>query len=204
MATALVVVPVACKDDVRKNADNAADHLKDQKQDLKDEAKDVKDVVKDTAKNARDLAKSDTEVARKVNEEQLEHNGKEIKKEVGELAKKVEDVKVADYEFDLRRRDRVEQLRLVHGVVSTQPLLINTLSNTVALTDKARANLAEKMQKFQMRLDEAGNAIEVLQTVDENKFEDRNDEASKAMERLKNARDAAWEALNDGDRIQPS
>jgi hypothetical protein len=83
-------------------------------------------------------------------------------------------------------------------------MLISTISAQTALTDKARAGLAEKMQVFQMRIDEAGNAIEALQSADANGFEDRNDAAAKAMGRLEDAREDAWEALNDGDRIEAS
>jgi hypothetical protein len=89
-------------------------------------------------------------------------------------------------------------------VVATQPMLISTISTQTALTDKARADLAEKMQVFQMRIDEAGNAIEAVQSTDATSFEDRNDDASKAMDRLEDAREDAWEALNDGDRIEAS
>src|SRR5204862_5646213 len=106
--------------------------------------------------------------------------------------------------FEYRRQERVNQLHALHAVIASQPMLINAIAPQTQLTDKARNDLSEKMQVFQMRVDEAGNLVEQLQTVHEDNFENRDDAANKAMDRLKDARDDAWKALNDGDRIQPS
>jgi hypothetical protein len=204
VAAAIAVVPVACKNETRKEADKAADNVKEQRDDLREESKELKEAIKDRRENAKDYAKSDTDLSRKYNEEQLEHNANEIKDESRDVAKQVRDLKTAEADFAVRRGNRAAQLRVVHGIVASQPMLINTLSGVTALTDKARADLSEKMQVFQMRIDEAGNAIEALQSADANGFETRNDAAAKAMDRLEDARDDAWDALNDGDRINAS
>lgn len=218
MATALVVVPVACKDDVRKSADKAAENLQDQKSDLHEESKELRDRVKETREDSQEMAKDYREARGKtdrlaglpdraegrLHEAEAKHNAKQLADETNDVTDEAIDVAKASGEFQARRQARANQLRVVHGVKASQAMLINTLGGTTALTDRARGNLGEKMQVFQMRIDEAGNAIEQLQQVHEDNFEDRDDAATKAMERLENAREDAWEALNDGDRIQPS
>lgn len=204
IAASLAVLPMACKDDTRKDADRAAENVKDQKEDLREETGELKEAIQDQKENLSDRAKADTELARDINNKLIEHNAKEIAEQSKEVAGAAQDVATAEGDFDIRRHYRVSQLRLVHNVVATQPMLINALTTATPLTDKARSRLAEKMQVFQMRIDEAGNAVESLQATDEKSFEDRNDAAAKAMDRLEDAREDAWEALNDGDRIQPS
>jgi hypothetical protein len=205
VAAAIAVVPAAChKDEVQKNADKAAENLQDKKDDLKDETKDVQHAVEDSRENAKDYANSDTDVTRKMNEDQLKHNAKEIGDESKDVQAKASDVRVASYEFDMRRRERVAALRVQHGVIASQVPLITTMAGVTPLTDKARADLAEKMQTFTTKLNEAGNAIEALQVTDENNFKDRDETAAKAMDSLKDSRGDAWEALNDGDRVESS
>ena len=204
VAAALAVVPMACKDDARKDADKAAENVQEQREDLKEESKELGEAIKDQREDIRDIAKSDTEMGREYNEKQAEHNADDIRENSEEIADETRELKTAEADFAVRRGHRVAGLRAVHNVIASQPMLINTLSGVTALTDKARADLAEKMQIFQMRVDEAGNAIETLQTAEANGFEDRNDAAAKAMERLEDAREDAWEALNDGDRIEAS
>ena len=204
VAAALAVLPMACKDDVRKDADKAAENVKDQREDVREQSKELGEAIKDTREDVRDHATADTDMGRKMNEEQAEHNAKDIADNSKDVAEQTRELKTAEADFSVRRGNRVSQLRMVHSVVSSQPMLINTLGGVTALTDKARADLAEKMQIFQMRVDEAGNAIESLQATDANGFETANDAAAKAMSRLEDAREDAWEALNDGDRIDAS
>jgi hypothetical protein len=204
VATALAVVPMACKDDARKDADKAAENVQEQREDIREESKELGEAIKDTRQDVRDHATADTELGRKMNEEQAEHNAKDIADNSKDVAEQVGELKTAEADFAVRRGNRVAELRWAHGVIASQPMLINTIGGVTALTDKARADLAEKMQIFQMRVDEAGNQIEALQTADASIFEDRNDAAAEAMERLEAAREAAWEALNDGDRIEAS
>jgi hypothetical protein len=213
----MAVAPMACKNETRKEADRQAEDLKEAKEDLREESKELKESLEeqreDTAEHAKAAADEADEnrvaglpesAARKVNEEEVEHNAKQIADESKDVASKAQKVATKEAEFDIARMTRVQQLRGSHMVMASQPMLINTIAQGSPLTDKARADLAEKMQVFQMRIDEAGNAIEVLQVVSENAFEDANDKAAKAMDRLDDAREDAWEALNDGDRIDPS
>jgi hypothetical protein len=180
MATAIAVLPAACsKDDTRKEADRAAENVQDQREDVREDVKDLNGAMKDQDRD--DIADQSSELKENVNE-----------------------LNTAAGDFSVRRGNRATQLRTIHSVVASQPMLINALSGVTALTDKARADLSEKMQVFQMRVDEAGNAIEAIQAADAAGFEDKNDAAAKAMDRLEDARDDAWEALNDGDRIEAS
>lgn len=205
VAAAIAVVPAACKkDEVQKNADKAAETLQDKKEDLRDEAKDVTKEVEKSRENAKDYATSDTDLTRKMNEDQLKHNAKEIDKESKDVQEKAQEVRTAEYELDMRRRERVAALRVEHGVIASQVPLINTMAGVTPLTDKARADLAEKMQTFTTKLNESGNSIEALQATDEQNFKDRDEAAQKAMDSLKDARGNAWEALNKGDRVESS
>jgi len=217
VAAALAVVPVACKDDVRKDADKAAENLQDKKEDLREESKELKEAIQEQAEDSQELAKARAErqregkldglperIVEKGNEAEVKHNADQIKDESKDLADKATEVKKAETTFAIKRTNRVQQLRGVHTVIAMSPGLISQFASMTPLTDRARADVNEKLQVFQMRIDEAGNAIEALQTTDENNFEGRNDAAAKAMDRLEDARDDAWEALNDGDRIEPS
>lgn len=204
MAAAIAVLPMACKDDTRKEADKAAENVKDQREDVAEDTKDLHEKIKDQRENLADHATADTDTGRAMNEKQVDHNNQEIADESKELRENVGELKTAEADFSVKRGNRAAQLRTIHSVVASQPQLINAISGVTALTDKARADLAEKMQVFQMRIDEAGNAIEAIQAADANGFEERNDAAAKAMDRLDDARDDAWEALNDGDRIEAS
>jgi gas vesicle protein len=189
MATALAVLPVACKDSTRNDADKAADNVNAQREDVKEDLKDLNGAIKDHVKETTETANKEL---------------KDVNEKTADLRENVNELNAAEGDFSVLRRDRATQLRTVHAVIASQPMLINALSGVTALTDKARANLAEKMQTFQMRVDEAGNAIEAIQAADAAGFEDKNDAAAKATDRLKDARDDAWEALNDGDRIEAS
>jgi hypothetical protein len=207
VAAAIVMVPVGCKNKVRKEADKAAENLKDQKDDLRDESKELREAQKDKAEDERDLAKAranDSDLKRKINEAEVKHDTKDVVDETKDLSKEAVDVAKAKQTFDYRRQERVNQLHALHAVIASQPMLINAISPLTPLTDKARNDLSEKMQVFQMRLDEAGNLIQQLQVVHEDNFENRDDATNKAMDRLKDARSDAWKALNDGDRIEPS
>ena len=214
VAVAVAVIPAACKDDVRKDADRAAENLADQKEDLNEESKELKNALKEQAEDTREAQADrvdDDAVAGlperangRLDESEIKRNANEIKDESEDVAAAAKDVKTASNEFDEARLNRVNQLRATHQVIAAQPQMLNVFAGITPLTDRARADLSEKMQIFQMRIDEAGNAIEALQGVDERNFEERNDTAAKAMERLEEAGDDAWEALNDGDLIEPS
>jgi hypothetical protein len=128
----------------------------------------------------------------------------DIGEEARDVSEKAGDLAKASADFEVRRQQRVTELRMLHGVIASQPMLINTLATAIPLTDRARATLNEKMQIFQMRVDETGNAIEALQGVGPEDWEARNSEAEKSKDRLEDAREDAWEALNDGDRIEAS
>jgi len=160
----------------------------------KDEAR--KDADK-AAENVQDQREDLHEAQAKVHASDIEQNSKDV-------AEQARDLKTAEVDFTVQRGNRAASLRAVHRVVASQPMLINTLAGVTALTDNSRSDLAEKMQILQMRVYEAGNTIEALQSAEADGFEDRNDAAAKAMDRLEDAREDAWEALNDGDRIEAS
>lgn len=193
MAMAIAVVPAACKQD---RAEEAAENLREQREEVREEAEDVKEALQEQGEGMRERVG--------VAEERAEERGQEIQEESRELAEETRDLAAAEARFEMQRDQRIAGLRAVHGVLASQPMLINTIAGTVPLTTGARAELGEDMQMFQMRLDEAGNAIEQLQMATAENFDERDDAAEDAMDRLKEARDEAWEALNEGDRVEPS
>jgi hypothetical protein len=118
-------------------------------------------------------------------------------KEVGERAR---DVTKAQLDFAAKRTARIDVLRVQHGLIALQPTMITGLASIAPLTDAGRADVNEKLELLQMRLDETGNLIQDLKTTDAQTFSAKDDEASDAMKRLVSARDAAWKALDDAPR----
>lgn len=121
-----------------------------------------------------------------------------------ELAESQEDADAlerASADFMERRSVRVQTMRAVHAIAASQAMVVHALTEAFPLVDQDRAEVSEKLQIFQMRLDEAGNAIQSLELVEPADWESRGDEATRALERVEDAREDAWEALNDADRI---
>ena len=104
-------------------------------------------------------------------------------------------------EFAVRRETRVDVLAAEHGVVSTQSPLLQTLADSLPLTDIGRSEVAEKLTIFAMRLDDSAHAIAALEAVPAAQFTERDDAVSKAMTRLEDARKASWKALGDAPRL---
>jgi len=120
------------------------------------------------------------------------------------LADKASDYAAAQSDFEQKRQIRVEVLHSEHALIASQPVLVSALANLAPLTDAGRADVNEKLQILMMRLDETGNAITALQSVDAASWQDRDNEASRAMSRLADARDAAFEALRKAPRTERS
>lgn len=126
--------------------------------------------------------------------DQLADEQRDIGKNANELAD-------AQAEFAVQKRARIATLRAVHGVHASQPMLINALVQSFAIEQDDRAEVNEKLQIFQTRLDEAANAIATLDGADVNAWRDRNDTATKAVEAVEDAREDAWDELEDADRV---
>lgn len=171
VAVALALVAAqGCKPDSRKQADKAADRVVDKQQALGDERDRLADKKLDEVKQS-----------------------KHVVEKSGDLAD-------ATATFEARRDVRIAALRAMHQVIATQPELISNLAQSLDLTDKGRADVNEKLQVFQMRLDETGNLIQSMKQVDAQEFKDRNDATADAMNRLEDARKDAWKALDDAPR----
>ncbi|MGN6105473.1 MAG: hypothetical protein ACTHU0_10245 [Kofleriaceae bacterium] len=106
----------------------------------------------------------------------------------------------AGHADEQRRDDRLRTLVGEFATYATQPLLINSIAMATPLTDQARADLNEKLRVFQLQVDQTGNAIQSMQSVEPAGFEDRDRIASDALDRLAVARDDAWRALEQGQR----
>jgi hypothetical protein len=184
VVAAIVAVP-ACKSETSREAEKAAENVREQAEDLREEKRELDEERRDISENIAEESKDVVE------------QSKDVSKEAEELAGAQDD-------FNRRKAIRVDELRMLHSVIATQPMLINVFASVEPFTERARASANEKLTLFQMRLDEAANAIEALQSAGSASFEARDDEADEAMNRLEEAREDAWEALHDGDRIGTS
>jgi hypothetical protein len=152
---------------------------------------DRKDSVADVSKYVHDKAD--------VEGKKLADGVQDIAGDAKDVGTKAHELENANNEFKYRRTVRVGTLRAVHSVAASQPGIINAFTQSYPLVEKDRGEVNEKLQIFQMRLDEAGNAIQSLELVEANDWEARNDAASKALERVEDSRDDAWEALRGAD-----
>lgn len=216
VAAALVAGTAACnKGEPREEADQAAERVEARSEELREAQRDLADEVnvrrEDGSAATRDRAERlqrddgvmglPDRVGARLDERAANDGVEDVTEEAQDVTEEATDLAKAASDFEQRRQLRVQELRAVHAVIASQPQLINLLAGPTPLTDRARADVSEKMQVLQMRLDEAGNAIQALQGVTAEEFEDRNDETAKAIERLQDAREDAWNALRDGDRI---
>lgn len=180
-------------DDLRKQA---ADKAKDTAEDVKDLSEDAADRIRAHAKQTRDDVAEVAEEAREDREDVRDTaraNAKDVADESKDVGKQALDLEDAQNEFEYARMVRIATLRGVQSVAASQTALINAF----AATPQER----EKLQIFQMRVDEAGNQIQALQGVPATTWEQRHDDVKKAMSRLEDAREDAWEALDDADRL---
>ncbi|HEU0032199.1 MAG TPA: hypothetical protein VFQ53_16305 [Kofleriaceae bacterium] len=121
-----------------------------------------------------------------------------------EQAAKAQELDDAKAEFAHHRALRIGTFRGEHLVARTQPMLVSALASATPLTAAAQADITDKIRVFQLRLDEAGNAIEALRAVPVGAWAEREADVARLLLRLEAARDAAWEALREGTRITSS
>ncbi|MBL0216023.1 MAG: YtxH domain-containing protein [Myxococcales bacterium] len=188
LAAALLVAPAACnKDKTGKESDRAAERVNDGTKDLRSQTRDVVETAKDRRDHLSEKARDNAgDIADEA-------------KDVGEQAKKLG---AAQGEFAHMRMVRLATLRGVHAVMAQQPMLIISFASGYPIVEADRAKVNEKLQIFQMRLDEAGNLIQGLEGVEAATWEQRHDDANKAMGRLEDSRAEAWKALHDAKRLE--
>lgn len=217
--------------ETRKEADRAAENVNDQVEDLREDSKDLaetaadkredvreeaNEAAKDTVEDMNDLREKTTDSdlrdeARDVDENARERiadvrdeardSAEDVAEDMAPVGKNARELQEAQNEFAYRRMVRIQTLRGVHAVGASQPMLINSIATSYPLEASDRAKVNEKLQVFQMRVDEAGNVIQSLEQVGPADWEARNDAATKALERLEDAREDAWEELHDADLI---
>ena len=118
------------------------------------------------------------------------------------LAKKSTEHRDARADFNLKRAERVSNLRAVEQVIAIQPQMITSLANAFPVVD--HFDLDDKLASFRMRVDDADQLIQGLQAASPGDFKDRDDAVSKAMDRLDDARKDAWKALKDAKHVERS
>jgi len=174
VAVGLVAAQGCNKSDNAKNADKAAGKVVDKADDLRDEQKDLGDKKVDEVKQSSEVVK--------------EANG----------------VANATADFDARRSIRYQALTAELQVINTQPQLINAIAQNFPLTADSRTDVTDKLQKLQMRYDEARNQVELLKTSSAGNYKDADDKARDAMDRLHDANKDAWDAIKDAHRTDRS
>ncbi len=218
------------KSETRKAADRAAETVNHQVEDLERESRDLAEVAKDrtddinaidgTRKQKADgtleptlpqrtthdgpdsVAEVSEYVGKKAGVDERVADGlKDIAAEARDVGKNARELDNANNEFKYQRMVRVGTLRSVHAVAASQPMLIHAIATSYPFIDKDRAEVSERLVIFQMRLDEAGNAIQSLELVEASDWETRNDAATHALERVEDARDEVWKAVDDADLI---
>lgn len=213
-------------DRAAENVNNQVEDLQEQSRDLAEMAKDKADdprpnavdesikqnadgtvettIPQRTAHDGRDsIGEVSAYVGEKANvaREQVADDLEDIAEEAKDVGKNARQLDDAQNEFKYRRMVRIGTLRAVHAVSASQPILINAIATSFPFVDKDRAEVSEKLAIFQMRLDEAGNAIQSLELVEANDWETRNTAATKALDRVEDASDDVWDAIDDADRI---
>lgn len=109
-----------------------------------------------------------------------------------------------DERFETRRDIRVNALEAELQVINTQPVMINAIAQSFPLTAASRADVTDKLQKLQMRYDEAKNQVEGLKAVAADQFNAADDKTRDAMDKLHRARKDAWDAVTDARRTDRS
>ena len=203
----------ACKDngDSRKNAENAAEAVREKTADLKDNAGDLKETANDNADELADKTKDNAQALKEDlkdvaedmadraedTHEKAKDNVEAMKDPTKDMTKDAIALRDAQKEFEYQRLVRVETLRTVHAIAGSQPNLIVVFGSALPMSDADRAKVTEKVQLVQLRLDESANMIQGLASVDAKNWEPRERAVSDAMNRLEDAREDAWEALDD-------
>jgi len=118
--------------------------------------------------------------------------------------KKSGDLATATDVFERSRDLSIQKLNGQRAVIASQPNLINTIAQSLPLTDAGRMVVNERVMLLQTRLDEAGNLISGLQTSTASDWKRRDDAVSDAMSRVEDARKDAWKALDDAPRTDRS
>lgn len=131
------------------------------------------------------------------------HKQRDIAK-ASELVETSSDLAEAAAGFAHDKQTRIAGLRAEHQAIATQPMLISTIAQALPLTEAGRTGIDEKLQVFQMRLDETSNLIGRLDRASAEQYAEADDAVIAAMKRLEEARRAAWKALDDAPRNERS
>ena len=124
--------------------------------------------------------------------------------EADKAADKVTDMANASADFETHRDIRVKSLEAELAATSLQPQMINAIADNFPLTAASRADVTDKLQKLQMRFDEAKNQVEGLKKVSPDTFKDADDKTRDAFDKLHDARKDAWDAIKDAHRTDRS
>lgn len=124
--------------------------------------------------------------------------------ETHKVVEKENDLATASANFEAQREVRVQALQAELGVTKLQPMMINAIADNFPLTADSRADVTDKLQKLQMRLDEATNQVKALEHASSDTFKDADDATRETFDKLHDARKDAWDAVKDAHRTDRS
>jgi hypothetical protein len=150
----------------------------------------------ETGRKAERAAK-DVLVQREHVEQAAREGGTNVAAEAQELSR-------AARLFVERKRIRIAALRGEHSVIGTQAQLISTMAEYFPLTDAGRADIHDKLTRFQAKLEETADYIDGLDGAGAEDWKERDDAVQDAIDELDDARRAAWRALTDAPRVHPA
>ena len=189
LVAAVLFAGTACQknDKTATDVDRHADRVIDNAEELRGESAEVTEVANDRLADLAEEARDDREDIR----DRAHANMKALSDEAKDVGEEAHELTNAQADFERARMVRIATLRGVQSVLASQAPLINAFANDI--------ETREKLQIFQMRLDEAGNEIQALQGVPAASWDQRHDDVNQAMSRLEDARDDAWKAVDDAD-----
>jgi hypothetical protein len=120
------------------------------------------------------------------------------------VVEKANDLANASANFEARRDARVQSLEAELAAVKLQPMMINAIADNFPLTADSRSDVTDKLQKMQMRFDEATNQVNALKHCSADTFKDTDDATRDTFDKLHDATRDAWDAVKDAHRTDRS
>jgi len=146
-------------------------------------------------KAAKELREERTELSKTV-DDKLHAAGDGL----NEVADEAQDVTIADAKFKFMRDETAAAYRAVHNLRAQLPLYITTALTAVNTTDAARTTAMEKVSLLELRIGEAGHAVEELGYATATDYEQKREVAKTFMDRLEDAANTAMTALGTAAR----
>jgi len=148
-----------------------------------------------TQSAAKEVNKQTTELANTVRDKaQAAGEG------IAEVAREADDVAIANRRFHDERDARVATLRALQQMSGDVPMLLSLAVQNTPLTALGHANVMEQLGVVELRLAEAGKAIDELAMVGAPDWAQKNNDVSTFIDRLEAAMKNAVQTFEDAPR----